>query len=233
MLNRLKNAMGMAMNQPLLISVSIPDGTGALSNIPGLGDEFRPENRADFKSEMLNITIQYQEKQRVLAGYAPKLTAYAQLGAQAFGNQFDQSFKDWYDYSAIGLKLQVPIFDGLYKRAKTNEAKVTLDNAKKNLELDRQSFSLDYQNSTNQLKSNSDNVENDKQNLALAREVYSNTTLQYQEGTATLTDLLNDESSLKNAQTNYVTSLLNYYIAKLNLEKSKGTLKNYYQSLNK
>jgi outer membrane protein TolC len=46
-----------------------------------------------------------------------------------------------------------------------------------------------------------------------------------------MSDLLNAESSFKEAQTNYTNSLLNFLIAQLDLEKSKGTLKNYYQTL--
>jgi len=65
----------------------------------------------------------------------------------------------------------------------------------------------------------------------VAREVYNNTTLQYQQGIANMSDLLNAESSFKEAQTNYTNSLLNFLIAQLDLEKSKGTLKNYYQTL--
>ena len=230
MLNRLKNAMGSKMEEQLVIQDSIADNSYA--PIAAISDEpFSAENRADYKSQALNASIQDIEIRRIRAGYAPKLSFYIQYGAQSYGNDFAASFKSWYDFSALGLKLQVPIFDGLNKRARTKEAKLTFDSSLKNLELSKQSDALEYLNSKTQLQRNTDNVENDKQNINLAREVLNNTTLQYQQGVASLTELLNAEISFKEAETNLVNSLLNFYLAKLDLEKSKGTLKNYYQTL--
>ena len=229
MMNRLKNAMGSKMEEQLIILDSIPDNSYVPAAIAE--ESFRPENRADYKSQALNASIQDIEIRRIRAGYAPKLSFYIQYGAQSYGNDFAASFKSWYDFSALGLKLQVPIFDGLNKRARTKEAKLTFDSSLKNLELSKQSDALEYLNSKTQLLRNTENVETDKQNIDLAREVLNNTTLQYQQGVASLTELLNAEISFKEAETNLVNSLLNFYLAKLDLEKSKGTLKNYYQTL--
>jgi outer membrane protein TolC len=229
MLNRLRYAMGAPAKLAIAVRDSLP--INDLTSLPPQQDEVNPENRADFKSQQLSARIDDLERKRIVAGYAPKLTGYAQYGAQAFNNNFGHSFDSWYDFSSIGLKLNVPIFDGLNKRAKTKEAKLTFDNAVKNLELTKQSIALDYQNSKTQLQRNADNITNDKLNLSVARDVYNNTTLQYQQGIANMSDLLNAESSFKEAQTNYTNSLLNFLIAQLDLEKSKGTLKNYYQTL--
>jgi outer membrane protein TolC len=229
MLNRLRYAMGAPAKASIVIRDSMP--LSVIASYQLQPDEVNPENRSDFRSQQLSTRLNDLERKRVIAGYAPKLTGFIQYGAQAFGNNFSSSFNDWYDYSSLGIKLQVPIFDGLYKRAKTKEAKITFDNSVKNLELTKQSIVLDYQNSKTQLQRNADNIANDKLNLSLAREVYNNTILQYQQGIANMSDLLNAESSFKEAQTNYTNSLLNFLIAQLDLEKSKGTIKNYYQTL--
>ncbi|RYY19606.1 MAG: TolC family protein, partial [Sphingobacteriaceae bacterium] len=46
-----------------------------------------------------------------------------------------------------------------------------------------------------------------------------------------LTDWLNAQNSIKNAQSNYLNSLYSFYQAKLDLEKAAGSLKTFYTSL--
>jgi len=58
-----------------------------------------------------------------------------------------------------------------------------------------------------------------------------NTGLQYQKGTASLTDFLNSDYSYKEAQSNYISSLLNFLTARVDLEKSQGNLSTYVNQL--
>ena len=50
------------------------------------------------------------------------------------------------------------------------------------------------------------------------------TTLQLREGLADITDLLNAENSLREAQTNYLNTLINLRSAQLELDKATGHL---------
>ena len=49
-------------------------------------------------------------------------------------------------------------------------------------------------------------------------------TVEYREGTATLSSLLDTDYSYKEARTNYTTSLLDYLTAQLSYHKNKGTI---------
>ena len=57
------------------------------------------------------------------------------------------------------------------------------------------------------------------------QEVYDNTQNNYINGLASLTDLLDSENSLVEAQNNYNTALLDYKLAEIQLIKSRGELK--------
>jgi len=59
----------------------------------------------------------------------------------------------------------------------------------------------------------------------LAQEVLDNTKNNYYQGLASLTDLLDAENSLTEAQNNYTSALLDYKLAEIQLIKSKGELK--------
>jgi outer membrane protein len=90
---------------------------------------------------------------------------------------------------------------------------------------------LDYENSNTKLLSSYTSLTKDKDNLDLAKEVFETTNLQYRQGTASLTDFLNADYSLKEAQSNYINSLLNYMSARVDFEKSQGTLSAYINQL--
>ena len=61
--------------------------------------------------------------------------------------------------------------------------------------------------------------------MQLAEDVYSSTAQNYNTGLTSLTDLLSAENSLTEAQNNYLTELLKYKLAELQVMKSRGQLK--------
>lgn len=227
-LNRLKNYMGMPMKDNLVVT----DSAASLQevNMPAAND-FEPKNTWDIKIQSKNLLLQEVQLKRARAAFAPTLGFYARYGGQTFGNEFAESFKNWYDYSAIGLRLNVPIFDGLRKSSQVKQNAITLANAQQNILITENTVRLQNQNANVQLLSSYNTLQTNKENLQLAKEVFDNTSLQYQNGVAALADLLNSDYSYKEAQTNYLNSLVSYLIANVELERTKGNLKQYINNL--
>lgn len=227
-LNRLKNYMGMPLSETLIVTdsaaslqeVTVPDG-----------NDFDPKTTWDIKILSKNLELQQINIRRMKAGYVPTLGFYARYGGQTFGNEFGPSFKNWFSYSSIGLRLNVPIFDGLRKSSQIRQNTLSYKNAQQNYLITENATRLANQNANLQLLSSFNNLQSDKRNLQLAKEVFDNTSLQYQNGVASLADLLNAEYSYKEAQSNYLNSMVNNLIAKVELEKSKGNLKQYLNTL--
>ena len=82
-----------------------------------------------------------------------------------------------------------------------------------------------YENAKKQIDNSITTIKNQKENATLAQEVLSNTNNNYIQGLASLTDLLDAENALVEAQNNYTTALLDYRLAEIQLIKSKGELK--------
>ncbi len=223
-LNRLKNYMGMNLDENLVLA----DSAASLQEItlPAQND-FSAKNTWDMKILAKNLELQEVQLKRARAGYFPTLGFYARYGGQSFGNEFKQSFTNWVDYSAIGLRLNVPIFDGLRKASQVKQNSLTVRNIRQNLIITENGMKLQNENANLQLLNSYTTLQSNKNNLELAKEVFDNTTVQYQNGVASLSDLLNADYSFKEAQTNYLNSLVNALIAKVEVEKSKGNLKQY------
>jgi outer membrane protein len=192
---------------------------------------FEKQNLLDVQIMDKNLTLQEIELQRRNATRLPTLGAYGRYGAQAFGNEFGKSFQNWFDYSTIGIKLNVPIFAGLRKVHQINQAEIALENAKQQAELNVQNLELRNENAKVSLVNAYNNLGSITANLDLAEAVMQTTELEFNKGVGTLSDFLNAEYALKEAQSNYVRALLGLVSARLDYELSLGTIESYLLTL--
>jgi len=58
----------------------------------------------------------------------------------------------------------------------------------------------------------------------LAEKVYTQTQLQFKEGTTALTEVIQAENAVQDAQNNYLNTLINLRSADLNWKKASGTI---------
>jgi len=65
-----------------------------------------------------------------------------------------------------------------------------------------------------------------RENLDLAREVYDIAKIKYQEGVGSNLEVVEADAALVEAEFNYLSSLYDGLIAKVDLEKALGILKN-------
>jgi outer membrane protein len=227
-LNQLKNAMGMPLNAPLTITDSVNISTGLQ---PLANQDFSAANKLDYKIQQQNIELYNIDVKRKRASYLPTVSMYYRYGQQAMGGTLSKTYSNWLDFSGIGLKVNVPIFSGFRRSSQLKQSQLSLENAMDNLKISETNLTLQFQNAQTKLLSSYSNAQTNKENLSLAQDVFTTTSLQYQKGTASLTELLNADYSYKEAQNNYITSVINYYIANIELERAKGNLKTFITTL--
>jgi len=226
--NQLKYEMGYAINGTIVLE-DLPQETPVTPALNSL--VFSAGSLTDYQLSEVNAKLLEIDQKRIKAGIYPKITAYARYGAVGFGDNLGPAFKELSPFSAIGLKLNIPIFDFFKRNAQSNQAKYKYLNAVENLKIDNGKYQLDFENAKTKLIKAQSNTENDKRNITLAQSVFNTTNLQYQKGVTDLTDWLNAQNSIKEAQNSYLSSLYNLYQAKIDLEKAGGTLRLFYTSL--
>lgn len=227
--NELKYEMGYPINDLLMVNL-VTELEMPLS-LEENTSNFSPSSRIDYKLSELNIKTLEIEQSRIKAEGLPKLSGYFRYGAVGFGDNLNGAYDQLLPYSAVGLKLSIPILDFYKRNAQYKQAKINRINAEENLKLAEGKYRVDYENAYTKLTQAETNVDNDKRNVALAESVLKVTDLQFQKGTTNLTDWLNTQNSLREAQNSYLNSLYSYYQARIDLEKASGTLKTFYNSL--
>ncbi|TCD26515.1 TolC family protein [Pedobacter psychrodurus] len=228
-----ENELKFEMGYPIGDLLAIDDSTKMQIpfDLEGRPNTFSPSLRVDYKLSELNIKVLEIEQAKIKAGGLPKLTGYFRYGAVGFGNDLKGAYDQLLPFSAVGLKLSFPIFDFFKRSAQYKQAKINRINAMENLKLSEGRYRVEYENARSKLLQAQVNVENDQRNVGLAESVLKVTDLQFQKGTTNLTDWLNTQNALKDAQNSYLKSLFDYYQTRVDIEKATGTLKTFYNSL--
>lgn len=184
-----------------------------------------------YEIQMMESQKTLAEKQRKLIrnGYIPSLSLSGNLSTSAFTDKARYWFQDnpsskWYTSYGVGVSLRVPIFDGLEKRNKVRKAEMDIENARLNLENTRKNLQTKYLNATNDLMNSERNFFKQKDNYLLAEDVYAVTIDRYKEGIASMTEVLQDEMRMSEAQNNYITAHYNYQLNNLVLLKLTGNI---------
>ena len=88
------------------------------------------------------------------------------------------------------------------------KATIDIENIKLAQENTRKNLQTQYRNATNDLMNSQRNFKKQKDNYRLAEDVYTVTMDRYREGIASMTEVLQDEMRMSEAQNNYILSLI-------------------------
>jgi len=187
-------------------------------------------NRTDYKLLQVNVKLTEIDERRLKNIIYPKLSAYARYGNVGFGNEVNQAWSSMSSYSSIGLKLTIPIVD-FKRQAQITQAKYKWRNSIENFKLEESRYQVELENTRSKFKQEQSNLRLYTENIELAQSTFNAIHLQYQKGTTDLTEWLTAQNTLRDSQSNYLNSLYNFFLAKVDLEKAQGTLKDFYQTL--
>ena len=170
-----------------------------------------------------------KQKKTIREGYLPSLHLTGNLMYTAFTDKVYHWFRNnpsnhWYNSSGVGISLRIPIFDGLDKRSKERKVNIDIENAKISYENALKGMQTQYMNATNELRNSQRNYTKQKDNYNLAKDVYDVTSDRYREGIASMTEVLQDEMRISEAQNNYITAHYNYRVVNLTLLKLTGKI---------
>lgn len=222
-----ENALKFVIGMDITRDIQLPEETFDIK-LEAIVDSANIMNRTEIKLMNKQRELLELNKKAVLSEYYPNLSLTANYGYLGFGNTFPLFFKDkgvqWSNFAGVGLNLSFPIFNGYSTRSKVRKADIELKIAQIDLDETKLALNLANENAKAQIKNSMLTVNSNRENVTLAKEVMENTKNNYQNGLATLTELLDAETAYADAQNNLNTSLLNYKVAEIQLMKSNGEL---------
>jgi outer membrane protein TolC len=126
----------------------------------------------------------------------------------------------WYSYSTFGVTLNVPIFSGLQRTYQAQQAKLQLLKTQNSVSSLKQGIDLSIQQNTVTYKNSVETLKSQDENMDLAEKVARVTKIKYEQGVGSNIEVIDAESSLREAQVNYYNALYDALIAKVDLDKA-------------
>lgn len=222
--NNLKYNMSLSLDSTIAIDTNY---SKELIDLNTYSDTANIKNKIELKLLRKNLQLQSVLYKKTQAAYFPVLSFYAKYAGQTLGNKFAESFKHWSPIAALGIKLEVPIFDGFRTQSALKQARLNIESIKENVSMTEEGLKLQMKNSETQYSEAVKNIDINKTNMDLARNILDVVTLQFQKGVIGYSDLLSSESAYKEAELNYLSSYVNLLNAKLEIDKANGNLNKY------
>jgi len=219
-----RQMFNVALGIPTESDVTFADNLNVLAEeniqLQFLENDLNVEENVDYKiaynlTEQRNLEMKL-EKSRAL----PTLKAFLNYGAQANSNDFTflDSDQRWFQSSILGLSMNIPIFSSGMRSAKTQRAKIALDQAETQLEETIQTVTLELNSAKSNYQFAIEKFENAKKNIALAERIETKNQIKFSEGLATSFDLRQAQTQLYTAQQQYFQSMLDLINAKATIE---------------
>ena len=216
-LNALKFTIGLSLENNLQIETNILyENSFEYSSLSTL--DFR---MAIIKNRWLGLELNTLNKSR----YLPSLNLFANYGTTGFGyNGKPNGFLDFYPIGLAGIQLSYPLFSGTVTQRKINQKTLELKNNELQMGLINEQNDLQVENAKRQRKTAQNTVETLLEQIQLAQIIYEQTIVQQKLGTATITDILLADNSLRGAQQTYLSAVIDYLKADLELKKFTGNI---------
>ncbi len=216
----LKFVIGYPMETPLKLTDELDDIFNENLYFESASDPDNIENNIDIriasnnvKSESLKLKL---EKSKAL----PKVNAFINQTYTGNSNEFTFTNDDqkWYGSSLLGLNVKIPIFSSLGRSANTQKAKISLDQAKTNLEEVQSKIRIEVRTALNEYQFAIDNYYTEKENLRLAENIEGKNQIKYFEGMIQSFELRISQIQLYTAQNNFVSAIQKVITNKIELE---------------
>lgn len=217
----LKITLGMDINDGLKLTDTLDNLTASNLDLAFANSEFAVADNVNYQMA-LNFQEQRELELKLQKSKAlPSLSANVNFGYTAFKNEFQFFTKNqnWFNYSNVGVSLNVPIFSSLARSSRTQQAKIALDQAKTQLSEAEQKLKLQFAAAKSDYEFSIEEYATAKSNLSLAERIERKQQIKFTEGLSSSFDYNDAQRQLYSGQQNYLKSMVDVINKKAALEK--------------
>ncbi|MEZ4874847.1 MAG: TolC family protein [Flavobacteriaceae bacterium] len=218
-------ALGIDITAPVTLTDKLDTLAEENIQLQFMNESLTLEDNIDYKIAY-NFTEQRTLEMKLAKSMAlPSLSAFVNYGTQANSNSFTflDSDQIWYQSSILGVSMHIPVFSSGMRGAKTQQAKIALEQSKTQLEETIQNIKLQFDTAKSNYQFSIDTYQNAKKNLALAERIENKNQVKFTEGLSTSFDLRQAQTQLYTAQQSYFQSMVDLINAKTQLETVLNT----------
>jgi OMF family outer membrane factor len=218
-INALKFTMGVSGERSIEIE--------PLLLYPPENKEYKSASTIDIRLSESQSRLLVSELRTLKNSRLPSLSLYGTYGTTGYGyDKQPDEFLKFYPIGYAGLQMTYPLFNGTVTQRKINQKKLEVRNSELQQSLITGQTNMQIDNARQQRLVAQHSMETTRSQIALGKSVYEQTILQQSQGTAGLPDVLLADNALREAQQNYLTAVVEYLKADLELKKLTGNILN-------
>jgi len=215
-INALKFSMGIGLVQPIEIDPAI---------IYQNSIDYTSKSPLDVRLANTQFMILESEMHTLKNSRLPSLALYGTYGTAGYGySEKPNQFLDFHPIGFAGLQLSIPVFNGTTTQKRIKQKKIEMQNSQLQVSLLTEQNDMQVTNASQKRMVAQSSVETTTKQIELAESVYVQTVLQQKQGVANLTEVLLADNALREAQQNYLSAVIDYLKADLELKKLSGNI---------
>lgn len=220
-MNMLKIDLGIPLENELVLTDELQQLSESNLDFVLATPAFEVKNSIDYKISENLVDQRRLELKLEKSKALPNLSANMNFGYNAFGDDFNFTSSDqkWFNYSNLGLSLNIPIFSSFGRQAKTQQAKIEFEKATTQQTETEQKLQLQYQTAKSDYEFRVEQYASAKENLRLAERIERKQNVKFTEGISTSFDFTDAQQQLYKAQQNYLQSMVDVINTKAALDK--------------
>ena len=215
-MNALKFSMGISFQEKLEIETEILHKSVAA---------YPAKKTIDLEIASTQTKLLSSELNTLKNSRLPSVSVYGSYGQIGFGyDEKPNDFLKFYPSSFAGLQLTVPLFNGTVTKRKINQKKIEIQNSNLQISLINDQQNMLIENAKRKRLLTQQSIENTSGQIKLAKTIYDQMIIQQREGTANLTEILLADNALREAQQSYLSAVIDYMKADLELKQLTGNI---------
>jgi len=182
-------------------------------------------NRIEYQLLQTSLKLQNFGISYYRWSFLPTLSAFYNYDPAYSNNQFSDLYNTNNPTSLFGLKLTLPLFQGMSRQENFSKAKLQYQRLQLGMDYLKSSISSEYTQALAGYKSNLNELRVAKNNIAIAKDIFNTVKLQYDKGIKAYLEVIVSETDLRTAELNYLNILFQVLNSKMDLEKASGDIK--------
>lgn len=219
----LKFQMGMPVEHTLNVEGQIEEVK--LEQIVVNQDSSTYKSRIEYGIAETQLKLNELDLKRYKSEYLPSLAAFGSTSIQYQNNSFRELYSTSFPTTVIGLQLNVPIFSGFQRSNRVKQAQFTVQKSQNDLLNLKNVINVDIKASVTNYTNSITSLSNQQRNLELANEILRVSKIKYEQGVGSSIEVTQAQTSLKEAENNYINALYQALITKIDTEKATGIIK--------
>jgi outer membrane protein len=182
-------------------------------------------NRIEYQLLQTELKLQDSEISYYKWSFLPTVSAFYNYDPLYENNKFSDIYDKNYPTSLLGLKLTLPLFQGMNRLENLSKAKLQYQRLQLGMNSLRSVINSEYTFALSGYVSNLNELKIAKNNITIAKDIFNTVKIQYAKGIKAYLEVIVSETDLRTAELNYLNVLFQVLTSKVDLEKALGEIK--------